>query len=75
MGSRGESNSAKEARRKQQEALARQEQREKVRLAEADSEVAKRKAMAGSKGAGRRSLIKTSPTGLSQNLGGTTNAV
>lgn len=49
---------------------ARQQQLEKVRLAEAESEVATRRAGLGQK-SGRRSLIKSSATGLATNLGGT----
>jgi len=45
-------------------------QREKARVEEAESEIASRRGLAGSR-VGRSSLIKSNPTGLSQNLGGT----
>jgi len=60
---------------KQRELLEAQQQKENLRKAEAESEVEKRKRAATAGKAGRQSLIKTSPTGLAQNLGGTTNAV
>lgn len=69
----GESKESKEARRKQQELLRVQEQREQARLAEADDEVARRR-LGATKTGGRRSLIKSSPTGLATNLGGTQSA-
>ena len=48
----------------------RQQQLEKTRAAEAESEIALRRVGAGQK-SGRRSLIKSSPVGLATNLGGT----
>jgi len=51
------------------EASQKQMQMEQLRRDEAESEIATRKAAAG-KG-GRRSLIASSPSGLSTNLGGT----
>ena len=48
--------------------IKRQQQREDVRLAEATSEAAT--AAAAPKRKGRQSLIKSSPSGLSSNLGG-----
>ena len=52
----------------QESLLKKQEQDEKARLAESESEVARRKAMAGK--SGQSMLTKTSPTGLSNNLAG-----
>lgn len=48
-----------------------QQQTEQVRLAEAESEIATRRARGTLGRAGRRSLIQSSPAGLSTNLGGT----
>ena len=48
-----------------------QQQMEAVRMAETADEIAQRRALAGGKSGGRQSLIKSSPTGLAQNLGGT----
>lgn len=48
--------------------IAEQSRKEKLRLAEAESDVAKRKARPGSRG--RSSLIATSQTGVTGNLGG-----
>jgi hypothetical protein len=53
--------------------IAKQQQTEKLRVAEVESEVATRRTLAGGK-AGRKSLIKSSGAGLSANLGGTTGA-
>lgn len=56
-----------------QEALnAKQHKKEQQRLAEADDELARREL--GTQQGGRKSLIKSSPTGLATNLGGTVNA-
>lgn len=65
--------SSKKAKEKQSLLLERQSQREEIRLAESDDEIARRRALAkGSKG-GRRSLIKTSETGAgATTLGGGT---
>ena len=52
-------------------ATKKQQQQEDIRLAEATSDVATAEAAATSKRSGRRSLIKTSPSGLASNLGGT----
>ena len=56
-------------RKQAQEMNQKQMQMEQLRRDEAESEIATRKAAAG-KG-GRRSLIASSPSGLSTNLGGT----
>ena len=48
---------------------AKQQQMEKIKLAEVENEIATKRIMAN-KG-GRQSLIKSSPTGMAQNLGGT----
>jgi len=66
-----ESSSAARARRKSRGLLAEQQKKEKQSLAEAESEIAITKASALSGKAGRQSLLKTSPTGLAVNLGGT----
>jgi hypothetical protein len=51
--------------------IAKQQQTETIRLAEAESEIAAKRSLAGSK-KGRRSLLKSSPAGgLATNLGGT----
>ena len=50
--------------------IAKQQQLEKLRVAEGESEIATRRAQAGNKG-GRKSLIKSAAGGLSANLGGT----
>jgi hypothetical protein len=60
---------AKKAEKQQRQAMAKQEVKEKARLAESTDEVARRKTMAG-KG-GRDSLIKTSQAGVqADTLGG-----
>ena len=56
--------SAKRAQKAQEAALAKQKQVEEQQLAEKDDEIARRKALASSGSAGRRSLIKTSETGV-----------
>ena len=48
-------------------------QKEKQKLAEVESEIATRRFSATSGKGGRRSLIRTGPTGLASNLGGTAN--
>ena len=65
-----ESGSAARARRKARGELATQKKKEQGRLAEAESEIAITQASALSGKAGRKSLLKTSPTGLAVNLGG-----
>jgi len=47
-----------------------QQQKEAVMLAEKESEIAEKRSFAQSGRAGRRSLIKSSPTGLATTLGG-----
>ena len=54
---------AKRAQRAQEEQIAKQRQVESTNLAEKEDELARRKALAASGGAGRRSLIRTSETG------------
>jgi len=65
-----ESGSAARARRKTRGELAVQQRKEKLKLSEAASEIAITEASALSGKAGRKSLLKTSPTGLAVNLGG-----
>lgn len=48
-----------------------QQQKEQARLLETEDEIARRKAGAGARGAGRGSLIRSSPSALATNLGGT----
>ena len=60
---------ATSAKRDAAKQIAKQQQVETARLAEADSDVATKRAQAGSK-KGRRSLLKSSPGGLAVNLGG-----
>ncbi len=62
--------SAMRAQKKQTALIEKQQKQEAMRLAEADSEVKKRKAFATRGRSGRQSLIATSETGLSSNLGG-----
>ena len=71
MSSAFESSSAARARRKARGELATQQKKQKTALADAESEIAITEASALSGKAGRRSLLKTSPTGLAANLGGT----
>lgn len=63
------SKKARKAAREAQKAQAQQRQKEALRLQEAESEVARRKASAANP-TGRQSLLRTSPTGLKQTLGG-----
>ena len=63
----GKSKAARQAKT----AAAKQQQREDLRLAEATQDVALAEAGALSTRSGRKSLIKSSPSGLSNNLGGT----
>ncbi len=65
-----ESGSARRARRKARHELGVQKHKEKTKLAEVESEIAISKASALSGKAGRQSLLKSSPTGLAVNLGG-----
>ena len=74
MASAFESGSAARARRKTRGRLAEQRKKEQTKLAEAESEIAITKASALSGKAGRKSLLKTSPTGLAVNLGGSSSA-
>lgn len=71
MASAFESGSAARARRKTRGLLADERKKQKATLATAESEIAISEASALSGKAGRRSLLKTSPTGLAVNLGGT----
>lgn len=65
-----ESGSARRARRRARSDLATQRKKEGDALATAESEIAITEAGALSGKAGRKSLLKTSPTGLAVNLGG-----
>lgn len=57
-------------RAKQAEALQKQQNRENAALAEATSDLARTRARLSNPNAGRRSLINTSATGITNNLGG-----
>jgi hypothetical protein len=59
---------------KQKKLIAEQQRREELRLAEAESDVLAARARGRRGAAGRRSLIATSETGISRNLGGTNAA-
>ena len=52
------------------EQLASQQKAELLRKVESEDEIARRRGLASSKGSGRRSLIRTAPTGLAKTLGG-----
>ncbi len=60
---------ASAARRSAAVQLKEQQQKESVKLAEAESEIAEKRQMAGRR-VGRQSLIKSSPSGLATTLGG-----
>lgn len=61
----------KKARQAQAESLKKQQQQEELRLAEEESEVARRKATVETGKAGRSLLVATSPTGVkTKTLGG-----
>ena len=60
---------ASAARRDAAAQLKEQQQKESVRLAETESEIAEKRQMAGRR-VGRQSLIKSSPSGLATTLGG-----
>lgn len=71
MSSAFEGSSARRSRRTARHAAGIAKQKEKAALVEAESDIATKKAKALSGKAGRRSLIKSSPSGLATNLGGT----
>jgi len=71
MGNALEPSSARRARRKASLLQAEQRQQEQEELATREDEVARSKAVAASGKAGRSSLIRSAPSGLSTNLGGT----
>jgi len=63
---------AKKGQERQSLLIEKQRQREEIKLAESDDEISRRKALAKSGKAGRRSLIQTSEAGVgATNLGGT----
>ena len=62
----GKSKKAREAKR----LTLLQTQREKARSLEAEDEIARRRGLASSKGAGRQSLIRSTGGNLAQSLGG-----
>lgn len=61
---------AKRATAASERQIAEQKQKESLRLAEAESDIARRRAGATSGARGRSSLIATSQTGVTGNLGG-----
>jgi hypothetical protein len=64
---------ARKAQERQSLLIERQRQREEIKLAESEDEIARRKTLAKSGRGGRRSLIQTSEAGVgATNLGGTT---
>lgn len=65
------SDQARALQKQQTEQVAAQSKKEKLRLAEEGSVIAKKKAFIGSKASGRQSLIQTSQTGTKTTLGGT----
>ncbi len=65
----GKSKKARKAAQQQEQQILRQQQREDIKVTEAQSEIGKRRALAKSKTAGRSLLTATSPTGA-QSLGG-----
>ena len=67
--SSGKSQKARQESQKQEQQIAFQQQKEDLRLATSEDEVAKRKAIAKGKTTGRSLLTATSPTGV-QGLGG-----
>lgn len=62
----GADKASRRAAKEQREQIARQKQQESVRLAEQEDELARRKSKAASGRFGRRSLITTSPTGVTK---------
>ena len=71
MSSIMESGSARRSRRRARGDAVKAQKKEDIRLAEAEGDIALTRAAALSGKAGRKSLIKSSPTGLATNLGGT----
>ena len=65
---------AMRAQERQKKAIAERQKKEDALLAEADSDVKRRQALATKGKAGRRSLIATSQTGLATTLGGSNGA-
>lgn len=67
---KGTTSAARDATNLQKEQIAKQEQTELLKRRESEDEIARRRGLAQGKGGGRRSLIRSSPTGLAQTLGG-----
>ena len=67
---KGAASQARDAGNLQAEQIAKQEKTELLRRVESEDEIARRRGAAKGKGAGRRSLIRSSPTGLATTLGG-----
>ena len=67
---KGATSMKRDAANLQAEQIAQQQQTELLRRREAEGEIAKRKGTAFGKASGRRSLIRSAPTGLATTLGG-----
>ena len=67
---KGTSSKARDATNLAAAQLDKQNKAELLRKAESEDEIARRRALASGKGSGRRSLIRSAPTGLAQTLGG-----
>ena len=67
---KGTTSKARDASNLAADQLDKQNKAELLRKAESEDEIARRRALASGKGSGRRSLIRTAPTGLAQTLGG-----
>ena len=73
-GARSGKSAALRAQKRQTKLIEERQKKEDALLAEGESEVKRRQALARRGKAGRRSLIATSETGLSTNLGGSNGA-
>ena len=67
---KGATSAKRDAASFQEAQIKEQRKTELLRKIESDDEIARRKGLAQGKGSGRRSLIRSAPTGLAQTLGG-----
>jgi hypothetical protein len=67
---KGATSEARDAANKQKGLIAKEKQSALLKKAEAEDEIARRRGQGTSKTSGRRSLIRSSGSGLSQTLGG-----
>ena len=67
---KGATSQKRDAANLQEAQIEKQERTELLRRVEAEGEIAQRRGSARSKSVGRRSLIRSSPAGLAQTLGG-----